>query len=244
MHFDLPTGARFAAPRILPRRDVSHLDAMLLDEAGRLRVCSAEQLQAVPAEDLAIWAYLHGVYGFPTAELIEWLAAQRHIGCALSCGDRWRMCSAGVKTIEIGAGNGAIGRGLGIPCTDSKNMERDDVRLMYAAMGQPTTEYPDDVHRYEAREAIYTFRPHTVVASWVTQKFKRGIDVVGEAYASVYGVDEEWLVGKVARYILIGNEAVHAKKRIMAIPHETHSFPWLVSRAAEQSLNRIWVWQK
>lgn len=58
----------------------------------------------------------------------------------------------------------------------------------------------------------------------------------------MYGVHEEWLLNSVQTYILIGNEATHGTKRLLARPHQRHSFPWLTSRSLVPHLNTIYVW--
>jgi hypothetical protein len=60
----------------------------------------------------------------------------------------------------------------------------------------------------------------------------------------MYGVEESVLLENCETYIHIGNEASHTDKRILKLPHETHRFPWLISRASDPSKNVIYVWRK
>lgn len=156
-----------------------------------------------------------------TTELVEWL----------------RDRIAGRKAIEIGAGYGDLGFHLGIPQTDSYAHVTDPAAIQKAALFQhPLTRPPKDVRKLDGLAAVHACRPEVVVAAWVTHQ---GIN--GDGY--YLGVRETALVRE-ADYILIGNEAVHHRKPILALPHETHAPPWIVSRALHPALDRIWVWKK
>jgi hypothetical protein len=207
---------------VLPNRDVSYLNPILRDEDGFLRVVLAETLHAIDHVDLMIWGHKNGVYQFPTTELIDWLAKQID----------------GVSAIEIGAGLGAIGRALKIPITDSHQQDTPEMRAHYAAIMQPTIAYPKDVQRMDAAEAIRRYNPHTVIGAWVTEKWRAGKD-----YGNKDGIDWDWVLGRVRRVILIGNEKVHGPSRVMARPHQELEFPWIVSRARAPEFNRIYIWE-
>ncbi len=60
----------------------------------------------------------------------------------------------------------------------------------------------------------------------------------------MHGPREEEIINACEMYIVIGNENTHGDKRILALPHETFKFPWLVSRAKDQTKNVIYVWNK
>jgi hypothetical protein len=204
----------------LPVLDVAYLDPLLLDAHGQLAVLPAACYAAIEHDHLRTWAHKHGVYQFPTAELIDWLRAK----------------IAGVKAIEIGAGVGAIGRALGIPSTDSYQQTEPKTVLAYALMGQPCIVYPPDVARMDARTAIRHHKPHTVIGAWITQKHRKG-----DRFGNESGVDDEWLLRNVKRYIMIGNAKTHGDNRMLVRPHQELAFPWLVSRSMAPELNRIYV---
>lgn len=206
----------------MERRDISRIETYLMDERKYLRVLPASVYQALDPDDLRILAHQYGIYQFPTQELVDWLATQ----------------VTGVSAIEIGAGNGSIGRALGIPATDSHQQSDPTTRALYALMGQPCIEYPPDVERLDAAAAIEKYKPHTVIGCWVTQKAFEG-----DKSGNIHGIDEEALLSSVKRYIVVGNHKVHGEKRIMALPHQELSFPWVVSRASAPELNRIYVWE-
>lgn len=164
-----------------------------------------------------------GRYGLPTTELVDWL----------------REVIGGRSAIEIGSGCGDLAWHLNIMPTDSKIMEQQDVLLYYKAFGQFVTPYPEWVTRLEALDAIATYKPEVVVASWVTQLVTEA-DPLGSG--SMYGVDEQALLRTGVTYVFIGNEKIHKKKRIMAESHETYGLPFLRSKAERPELNRVWIW--
>jgi hypothetical protein len=181
--------------------------------------------------DMAVsqWCNFNGVYQLPTVELIDWL--REEIG--------------GRPAIEIGAGNGSIGRALGIPRTDSYLQTSPEMQLLYKMMGQQITEPPPDVDRVEASDAVIKYKPEVVIGCWVTQRFdaSKG-DVEGRAQALAGGIDEEWIVDNscVKKYIVVGNRGSHGQKRILSRDHVVHTPDFLVSRSLNQRNNRIWVW--
>jgi hypothetical protein len=210
--------------QILNRRNVSYLDRELLSN-GLLIVKNAIFYKGIPQEDLAIWCHGKGIYGLPTTELIEWLKEHVIPG----------------KTIEVGAGIGAIGRTLGIPITDSCVMERPDVKLYYQMGGQPVTEYPFDIVRLSAVDAIKKLKPSVVIGCWVTQIYKEEDGPTQDA--SVFGLDEEFILDNVDKYIVIGNKKVHDKKRIMTREYDEHRLPWLFSRSLSVDDNVVYIWE-
>ena len=189
---------------------------------GRLDPMPAAFYATVPQNDLSIFCVRRGFYCLPTVELIEWL--RERIG--------------GRKAIEIGAGNGAIGRALGIPMTDSRQQERPEMAAYYASLGQATVSYPDDVEKLSAAAAVEKYKPEVVIAAWVTHRYYTHSHELG---GNQWGVDESRL--RVATYIHVGHEGVHAQKPILKREHETHRLPFLYSRSMTLK-NVVWVWTR
>lgn len=208
--------------------DLEHLDS-LWTVGGRLRLLSAQEFRVVPHDQLRVWCGKRGRYGIPTIELIQWLKDR--------IGER--------MAIEVGAGNGDLGYHLGIPASDSYVQQHNpSVTSLYTLSGQaPTNPNPLDVVKVDAERAVQIFKPDVVVASWLTRKFVKGVDVDGRAEASVYGPMEEKILKGCAEYIHIGNMGSHSQKTLLSLPHETHYLPWLVSRAQDQSLNVVHIWK-
>ncbi len=213
---------------ILPMADVSYIDELFYPTPQRrtkrhLKPVKASRLMEIPVEHLQLWCVTRAVYQPPIEELINWFYIQIR----------------GKKAIEICAGNGSIGRELGIPVTDSWVQTRPDMAEYYKLLGQEPITPPDDVIKMSANEAVETFRPEIVIGSWVTQLWREGyVD------GSVEGVDEGRILASdsLEGYILVGNDKPHGNKEINKLPHVTFRFPWLRSRGIEQELNHVRIW--
>ena len=210
--------------QVLPNIDVSYLDKELLDEKERLVIKDASFYKNIPQMHLQLWGHHNGIYCFTTTELIDWL--KQHVGED--------------KTIEIGAGNSSIGRALNIPSTDSRLMERADVKATYLISGQPITKYPDDVIKLDANPAVDKYKPDVVIGAWVTHIYDKFEHWRG---GNMYGIDEKDIIKKVNKYIVIGNNKFHHKKRIINRVSKTFKFDWLYSRAKYPEENMIYVWE-
>lgn len=197
---------------------------------GKLQVMPHEWFKQWLHDDIRLFMHDHGIYVLPTQELIGWLN---------------HMCIDIDKSIEICCGNGAIGRSLGIPFTDRKLQEDPKVMTMYKLMKQPLINYPADVEKLTANQAVEKYGPTTVIAAFATHKFKEGIDIPGQT-GNTYGVDEDMLLDRygVQRYIHIGNDTPscgHIYKHINKREHTTFHYPWLITRG-ELDKAHIKVW--
>lgn len=195
-----------------------------------------------------------GLYTFPTFELCEWLESQ------IDDNPEYEPHSA----IEICGGTGWIGRQLRIPTTDVKNMENPEVqKIMLDSMSIPTI-YANDVETLEASEAVNKYKPEIVIGSYVTSRQlvdkidrKKAMTVgIKLPYGGVMkqnlmdlvrkevkvGVDVQSICRKVYKVILVCNMRVHKNESYMSLPHQTLSFPWLVTRG-DVSQARILVFE-
>jgi hypothetical protein len=206
--------------KYIKHSDISQLEKKLYKK-GLLQIKPSSFYKKIPREVLLYFAYVKGIYVFPTKELVEWL----------------KKNSSG-NMIEIGAGHGAIGRSLCIPITDSRMQEIPEVKSYYAIMGQPVIEYPNDIEKLEAMEAIKKYKPSTIFGAFITHKWKDGMED-----GNILGVDEDVLIKNVDMYISVINKHTHKTKPILKIPHEEHYFPWLITRT-EQESNRIAIWTR
>jgi hypothetical protein len=207
----------------LPNEDVSYMNSVLLDNNGFLQPVPAAYLAALPVMHLKIWAVKNAVYQFVTLEMIDWLKNE--------IGD--------YTAIEICAGSGCIGRALGIVSIDRKLQENPLMQLYYTMMGQAPIKYPADVVTMEADYGVMFYKPDCVIGAFVTQY---GLEQ--NQNCNPFGPHEIKIVPQVKKYICFGNKHTHAGKHIFDLPHEELSFPWLFSRAKDQSLNRVWVWNR
>jgi hypothetical protein len=203
--------------------DITYLEKDLLNTEQQLKVVPASFYEKIPQKDLSMFCHKYGFYCLPTVELCEWLKEQ--------IGDQ--------SAIEIGAGHGAVGKYLGIPCTDSRLQEDEFIRFTYKMLGQPVVEYPNHVIKMDAIKAIEHYKPEVVIATWVTQLHLDDSDI---GNSNMYGIEEEKIVER-AKYIHVGHRNVHGKKRILQREHNEYTFPWLYSRSLDSGSQFISVWE-
>lgn len=202
--------------------EVAYLDKLLLGEDGRMLVKPHAFYQQQNPVHLRVWLNLHARYNVPTVELVDWLSEQ----------------IKGKTALEVGAGCGDLGYRLGITMTDSQQQVNEPATVDYIRLlGMKPTQPPPDVLAEDAENAVRKRKPDVVIAAWVTQRWKPG-----DEHGNMFGPREDYLLARCGKYILIGNENVHGQKRLLQVPHETHRFPWLVSRAQDQSKNLVYVW--
>lgn len=206
---------------ILYQTDISALEKILLDESGRLQSVPFAAIRDVPQNDISVFCHAHGVYQIITHELVEFV------------GERIENFNA----VEIGAGNGCLGRSLGIPLTDSKIQDSAWMRDYYRKIGQPRVRYGDDVKKLEALQAVKVLKADAAVGCWVTNKKK-----ATTADGCFGGVDEAILSKRLKRYVFVGNLNTHKTKELLRYCTPTeYRFEWLVSRSIRRSENLIWV---
>lgn len=169
-----------------------------------------------------------GLYTFPTVELTDWLQGE------IDDDPEYEPHTA----IEICCGTGWIGRTLGIPTTDSRMQEREDIRQAYMAQGAMPINYPMDVEPLDALSAIRKYEPEYVIASYCTHLYGTGSLKSGNSF----GVDTRWVRLHCRRFYHIGNDDIHSRDPIMKMPHLRLSFPWLVTRG-NSAHARIYVWE-
>lgn len=190
------------------------------------------QLVPVPASDLARFPQTllsqfcleQAFYQLPTTELIDWLSS--------TIGDR--------RAIEIGAGNGAVGRALGLVLTDSYLQDGTNrvVAEHYARFKQPLITYGADVIKLPAVMAVAAYCPQVILGCWITHLMTPQDPYSGNPW----GVDEEKFKGRAEQYVMVGNTKTHADKPILKkFPYEVYEFDWLYSRSVSKETNRIWV---
>ena len=209
---------------LLNNTDISELESFLLKE-GKVQNLPYEQLNRFSQNDISVFCHKHAIYQLPTAELINFI--QKHIG--------------GESAIEIGSGNGCMGRSLGIPMTDNKMQSLPEIKAYYELMGQPVIRYGEDVEEIDAISAVKKYRPKVVVASWVTDKYREGMQV-----GNAMGIEEELLFENgVEKYIHIGNENVHEQKPILSMfPVRKFKHKTIISRSMSREKNIVYIFTK
>lgn len=202
-------------------RDIS---PEVLDALGRLRVLPAAYWASTTREERMLFGNRHGLYSFPTFELVDRL---REI-----IGDR--------TAIEIGAGHGVLAEALGIPATDSRQQDKEPWRAMYKAKGQPTVPYGPNIVESHASRAVRSYKPQVVIGCWVTHLYDPDRHDAGGNEA---GIDEPDILRHCETYVVVGNEKVHAGKAIWSRPHQIEHPPFVYSRAMNGAPEFIAVWQ-
>lgn len=209
---------------ILDPNQTRDISPEVLDSNGRLRVLPAAYWASKSVEERALFGHNHGIYSFPTLELVEYLTEL--------IDDR--------KAIEIGAGHGVLAEALGIPATDVKQQEMPEYRAYYEQLGQPIVSYGPNVEKLDGNDAVRKYKPQVVIACWVTHKYDPRRHSAG---GNEIGVKEEKIVERCETYVLIGNEEIHKRKSIWKQPHTIEHPDWLYSRAHNGTPEFISVWQ-
>ncbi len=196
----------------------------ILDDGGPLRVLPARSWAPTTDQERALFGHCHGLYSFPTVELVEHLQAL--IG--------------GRSAIEVGAGHGVLAAALGIPATDSRMQEQSPWREIYAAHGQAPVRYGPNVVEAHASRAVRRYRPQVVIGCWVTHKYDPARHAAG---GNMVGVDEEDILAHCETYIVVGNERVHRDKKIWTQPHHIEYPPYVYSRAMNGTRDFVATWR-
>jgi hypothetical protein len=178
-------------------------------------------------QDISGFCVRHGLYCLPTIELADLIS---------------RLILQGSRTrsaIEIGSGNGALGKALGVPCTDSYLQNLPHIRALYELSRQPVVTYGAHVEQFDAKAAVAYYRPEVVIAAWVTHKYEASD---AERGGNMYGVDEVAILQRIKRYIFVGHTGTHATKPLLDIPHQIIEGDFIFSRAFDPRGNRVFVW--
>lgn len=201
-------------------RDISG-DVIGLD--GRMLVLPAAYWATTTRVERALFGHNHGLYSFPTVELVA------HLKTVI--GDR--------KAIEIGAGHGVLADALGIVGTDNFQQARSPWREHYQKIGHPAVPYGPNVVELDALRAVNRYKPDVVIGCWVTHKYDHRRNSAG---GNDIGVNEQLLLDKVPTYVVVGNEHIHKGKAIWDRPHEVGFPEWVYSRAQNGSRDFIAQW--
>lgn len=204
---------------------IRDLSPEVLGPDGRMQVLPAAYWASTTPQERALFGHRHGLYSFPTIELVEYLDAL--------IGTR--------SAIEIGAGHGVLAQVLGIPATDNRMQEKDPYRQVYALTGQPAVRYGPNVVDMHASRAVRRYRPQVVIGCWVTHKYDPARPAAG---GNEVGIDEEDILRNCATYVVVGNERVHGAKKIWGRPHTIEYPSFVYSRAVNGTREFIAAWHK
>lgn len=206
-------GARVPSrPFLIDRDRIRDLSPDVLDDQGRLKVLPAAFWAGTTAEERALFGLRHAIYSFPTVELV----------------DRLDEIIGEQVAIEIGAGHGVLADALAIPGTDNRMQRYKPWKTLIEMQGQPTVTYGPNVVELHASRAVRHYQAQVAIGCWVTQKYDPRRPHVDSL---LNGVDEEDIIQRCDRYVLIGNTEVHRQKVIWSRPHTIEHPPYLYSRA-------------
>lgn len=195
----------------------------VLDHTGRLRILPAAYWATTTPQERSLLGHRHGLYSFPTTELVDHL----------------QQMIAGRPAIEIGAGHGVLAEALGIPATDSRQQEKPKYREIYDNIGQAIVPYGPNIIEMEASRAVRRHKAEVVIGCWVTHKFEPRRPHAGGNEA---GIDEANILANCAEYIVVGNTEVHQYKPIWDRPHTIEHPDFVYSRAFNDSPDFIAAW--
>lgn len=217
--------------RVAKELDTSAARRDLMASPGIPKVLPAAEVRAHPHAVLEQLMVAEGIYVWPTQELAAFMAAR------------------GVE-MEIGAGNGALAEYLGVLAIDNYSQHPtyrpeakhralwEQTQAARQSAKQALVTYGANVVRQEAIDAVIKHKPTVTYGLYIMHKYR-----AGDRDGNVFGVDEEKLI-KRTTYIMAGNAKTHANKRILSRANEVHELDGLITRAADQNLNRIWIWNK
>lgn len=213
-------------------QDISGLERLLLapDYATSKNIipAPANRILEFNQNQISQFCHTYAIYQVPTIELIDFL----------------RKEIEGFSCIEIGSGNGSIGRSLNIPMTDNCMQNWASVKANYQVLKTPTINYPKDIIEMDALAAVNYYKPQVLIGSWITQKFEPHMNNYSEVSANVFGVDEFELLRKVRKYIHIGNEHTHESKEIFKKYKAKRIYSdCLISRSQRKDDNVIYIFK-
>lgn len=204
---------------------VRDLTPDVLDRDGRMRVLPASYWAATTVMERAVFGNAHGIYAFPTVELVQ----------------RLTELIGGRTAIEICAGHGVLGQALGIPATDNRMQEDGDTMRFFNQIGMPPVRYGTNVIACPANEAVRRYRPQVVIGCWVMHQYRPDRHFAGGNPA---GVDEADIVNNCEQYIVVGNEQVHRHSPLWERPHQVEYPDYLYSRALNGSREFLARWSR
>ena len=211
--------------KFIQDQDLTGIESLLIAADGSLNVVPAETFKHFTQDQISLFCVKYGFYCLPTIELIKFIKA----------------LIDGKKAIEIGAGNGSVGRALGIPMTDNFQQTIPKYKQYYDMANQATVPYGPDVKPMDAITAVRRLKPKVVLGCWVTHQYDPRFQERG---GNEVGIKEEWILKNCQRYILVGNEHVHRDKPILDMEHTTFKGDWIISRSFSPEKNMIKVWNK
>lgn len=214
--------------REIEKQDISELESEALDSDGALQVMTSAFYARFDQDQLIWFCVQYGLYLLPTVELVLAL----------------RQLIRGRKAIEVGAGNGCLGRALGIRMFDNFHQLWDpNTKEFMRSVRQPVVKYGADVERCDGAKAVRLRKPEVVIGAWNTNKYEERYH---ERDGNVIGIDARAIVRR-AHYIMVGSTDVHKNNHLVleAKPEVLKWKPTIIySRCYDASSNVVFLWKR
>jgi hypothetical protein len=197
----------------------------MYDSRNKLNVFSYEFLQRQDPYKLVQFCVEEGIYCLPTTELIDFLKKE----------------ISGLNTIEIGAGNGVLGRSLKIISTDSYQQEIPEQMILHTLSKQGLVKYGKKVQKMDGVTAVKTYKPDCVIGPWIMHKWR------DDTYdGNDWGIDMEFIYEHVKKFIIIGNTGYHLNNPILDRVSRKYTPEWLMSRFIidNEKIDTIWIFER
>ena len=195
---------------------VREFDVYFRTPEGLIKPIPYQLLKRLDRNELEIYMNRRGIYCLVTFELIALVKS---------------LIGKTRKAIEIGSGNGTLGRSLGIATTDSRLQEETHIKAHYALIGQPVIKYPDDIEKLDGISALKKHKPDVCVGAWVTAHS----DEPGQG--NFYGVKEAEILEHCEEYIFIGSEFIVGHElslfNMPDVEVKVYRSPYIVSRVED-----------
>lgn len=213
-----------------------------LDIHGELKCVPIADVHSIDIMELKNFMMEQGLYVMPTIELAETL----------------RELIEGYQAsnpLEIGAGNGAISRYLGIRAVDNYMQTPDwqpasaKDRKWYKEtsglyLNQGRVQYGSNVLKIDGEEAVKRFKPDFLIGLYLTHKYdknlpERGGNSFGVSFAKILKTKS------VKQMAFVGNFATHKDHTLLCdFAPRDYQVDSIVTRAANPEETRLFMWDK
>ena len=203
-----------------------------LTEDGNLKLVSGKEWRKYGKNNLGVFCNLFNIWTIPTTELIDILDKEID---NLSC-------------IEICAGLGLISKELSIKATDSYLHATDEFKSMANRINiTGIIEYPSEVEKLEASEAVDKYHPECVLGCYAIPKWteeyakKYFLKTNKDLPGSICGVDYDYICQHIKRLILVGHKDLYCQYPFWKRPHKTIINQNIITRYTVNGLSSVYV---